>query len=161
MPRTRYKLTPEIQQAIVAYIRAGAFPHVAAEAAGIPQQTFEIWLNRHQRPNCPKALRLFADAVLQAQAQARLAAEMSVLKEDPVTWLKSGPGKESSTTKGWTNPRKPLIQDNRQVNLLLSPQLASIFGAILQVLAPFPDARAAVAEAINALKPQTPALPPP
>jgi hypothetical protein len=36
-----------------------------------------------------------------------------------------------------------------QFNLLLHPQLTGLFGAILQVLSPYPDARAAVAAALR------------
>ena len=36
---------------------------------------------------------------------------------------------------------------NSTINLLLHPETQSLFGAILQELAPFPEARAAVSEA--------------
>ena len=49
MARPRYRLTPALQEKIVAYIRAGGFPHVAAEAAGLPRRVFERWLERGQR----------------------------------------------------------------------------------------------------------------
>jgi hypothetical protein len=64
-----------------------------------------------------------------------------------------GPGQEGQGLPGWSAPLKPVInQDNRQVNVLLSPELMGVFAAILQILAPFPEARAAVAEALAGMK---------
>jgi hypothetical protein len=40
----KVKLTPEIQRSICAFIRKGAFPHVACEAAGVPEEVFLSWL---------------------------------------------------------------------------------------------------------------------
>jgi transposase-like protein len=68
------KLTPEVQQKIVAYIRQGAFPWVAAQAAGIGKSTYHRWMLEGA-----KAKRgLFHDfwaAVEQARAEARVTAE--------------------------------------------------------------------------------------
>jgi hypothetical protein len=91
----------------------------------------------------------FAAAIDQAKAQARVKAEKAVLEDSPTAWLRSGPGRETSLELGWTNPVQPKITEtNQQINLLLSPQFQSLFAAILQVLAPFPDARVAVAQAL-------------
>jgi hypothetical protein len=148
-----YQLTPDVQQAITAYIRAGGFPHVAAEAAGIPRAVFERWLEQGKRPKAKPLYRMLHLAVLQARAQARLAAEMAALKDDPLAWLKSGPGRETAEGRGWTVPVKPVVtQDNRTVNVLLEPQLMGLFAAVLQVLAPFPEARKAVAEALAGMR---------
>jgi hypothetical protein len=43
------KLTPEIEHAILAYIRNGAYPHVAAAAAGVTEATWYDWLARGRR----------------------------------------------------------------------------------------------------------------
>src|SRR5438132_13940624 len=92
----QHLLTPELQATICAYVRSGAFPQIAAEAAGIPQKVFERWM-RYGQAKRPLALyRDFAKAVRQAQAQARLLAENHALKLAPLTWLKSGPGKETA-----------------------------------------------------------------
>ncbi len=50
--------------------------------------------------------RLFAEAVRQAEAQARLGAEVAALKGKPVDWLKAGPGKETAAKPGY-GPRSP------------------------------------------------------
>jgi hypothetical protein len=149
--KSPYKLTSKIQQEICQFIQAGGFPHVAASAAGIPASEFEKWMQlgdvtkklHHRKPYI--AFRL---AVLQAQAQARLAAEIQAHQDSPLVWLKQGPGKETPTSTGWTVPVKPTAITHQQINLLLSPEMQGIFLALLQILAPFPEARAAVAKAL-------------
>ncbi len=69
MARPRYRLTPALQEQIVAYIRAGGFPHVAAEAAGLPRRVFKRWLERGQRSDAPPDYRAFALAVMEAQCR--------------------------------------------------------------------------------------------
>jgi hypothetical protein len=140
-------LTDEVQHLICSFIRAGAFAHVAAEAAGIPVEVFELWIEQAKKKRNAR-FKLFVIAVRRAQAEARIAAEIKILKDSPLDWLKSGPGRENSTRQGWTAPTKPLVQNNTQVNMLLAPELQGLFAAILQVLAPFPEARAAVAAAL-------------
>src|SRR5262249_24941643 len=133
------------------YIRAGGFPHVAAVAAGVPREVFEAWMvmggRQPARSNGPYIA--FRKAVEQAMAQARLTAEIEVFKQDPVTWLKSGPGEETGTDPGWTAQTKPVVREgNRTINVLLTPEMQGVFAALLQVLAPYPEARVAVAEAL-------------
>ena len=106
-PPGSVSLTQEIQDTIVAYIRAGAMAYVAAEAAGISARTFRDWMERGEgrhatRKPTPK-LRRFAREVRQAQAEARVAAEVRAHQEDLRFWLghvaRSRPGRE-----GWTDP---------------------------------------------------------
>ena len=96
MTRDSQAPTPELQQQICAFIRAGGFPRVAAEAAGVRATDFARWLRRGRRKQAPAVYRAFADAVAQAMAQARLAAELQVFEKRPLDWLKCGPGKESA-----------------------------------------------------------------
>jgi hypothetical protein len=80
---------------------------------------------------------------------ARLTAEIAAHNDEPIKWLQQGPGKETADAPGWTVPIKPLIgPTNQTINLLLHSEMQSLFGAILQVLAPFPEARSAVSEAL-------------
>jgi hypothetical protein len=151
-----YKLTDQVQSQICAGIRAGAFPWVAAEAAGIPTPVFETWLalgqpfnrskNWHRHPRCTP----FWHAVRQAIAHARLTAEIAVLKKDPAAWLKCGPGKDSTSTPGWSSLIKPFVVQtgDAPINLLLSPEMTALFDSLLQVLAPWPEARAALIAAL-------------
>ena len=149
----RYKLTPDVQKAICDFIRAGGFPEVAAEAAGIPQEVFDDWLRRGtatRQSTYSKPYIAFRQEVTRATAEARLAAEVQAHKQFPITWLKQGPGKETPNKRGWTVTVQPsaTTTHNQQINLLLSPEFQGIFAALLQVLAPFPEARAAVAQAL-------------
>ncbi len=138
-------LTNALEQAIVAYIRVGGFPHVAAEAAGVPRATFAKWLRLGQKKRAAEPYRRFAAAVRQATAQARLSAELAALKGRPLDWLRCGPGKETPTNPGWTattraTPSKEPSESNNVADGLIA--------ALLDLLAPFPEARAAVAAAL-------------
>jgi hypothetical protein len=46
---------------------------------------------------------------------------------------------------------KPIIRENNQtINILTNPQMQTLFAAILQMLEPYPEARAAVSQALAA-----------
>jgi hypothetical protein len=102
-------LTKQVQATIVAYIRAGAFDHVAAEAAGISARTFRDWMARGEgrHPTRPPTARLraFAQAVRTAKAEARVVAETRVYKEQPARWL-SRAARTTPERQGWTDPAR-------------------------------------------------------
>src|SRR5437763_3094084 len=98
----RHPLTPEVQQQIVALVRAGGFPHVAAVAAGVPVKTFEYWLRCGRAKKPQQLYRDFLEAIQQAQAQARLVAETQALRKAPLSWLRFGPGRQTGRLHGWT-----------------------------------------------------------
>src|SRR5947209_4968597 len=77
-------LTEQIVDTIVSYVRAGAFDHVAAEAAGISARTFRDWMARGEGRGSrasSRKLRAFAERVREAQAEARAGAEIRVFQE--------------------------------------------------------------------------------
>jgi hypothetical protein len=87
----RSKLTQDLQQRICAFIRAGAYDYVAAEAAGISRHTFFEWIRRGEgndaeRPATPLYAQ-FANAIRLAKAEARETAEVTIKKIDPKWWL--------------------------------------------------------------------------
>jgi hypothetical protein len=105
-PKGSVSLTREIEEKILALIRAGAWGYAAAEAAGISARTYYEWLARGEgrsaRGSTPK-LKVFARRVRQAEAEARIVAEADVFRTRPALWLsrrvRSKPGRE-----GWTTP---------------------------------------------------------
>ena len=101
MAGRRSKLTPAVHDQIVAFCRAGAFDWVAAEAAGVHRATFYRWLARGAR-EARGPYHDFDDAVRQARAQARVAAETEVRRDQPLAWLRYGPGRERPGSPGWT-----------------------------------------------------------
>jgi hypothetical protein len=149
---SRYRLTPEIESAIVSYIRSGGYLWVAAEGAGIPRRVFAQWLRRGAKLRSRSRYRSFYVLVLQARAQARLAAEIETRKKDPRSWLTHGPGKERAGAPGWTNPGKarPAVKKTTD-DALATAKLLEIMSPVLEALAPFPDARAAVAQELDRL----------
>lgn len=110
------KLTPDVHQRIVAYIRAGAFAWVAAEAAGVSKSSFHRWLQRGEREGRGRYFD-FGEEVRQAQAQARVAAETEVRKSSPATWLRYGPGRDRPGEPGWTDQRQVTGPDGGPLQL--------------------------------------------
>jgi len=145
MSRSRHPLTPEVEKSILSYVRAGGFPHVAAEAAGVPREVFEGWLARGEGPRAPARYRDFAAAVRQAHAQARLGAEVAAHGSRPLDWLKSGPGRQAPGRPGWTNPARAAPAGGPGGPLLLAPEVQALVAALEEALGPYPEARAAAA----------------
>src|SRR5262245_7007642 len=136
-----------IRGCICAYIRTGAFPHVAAEAAGLHADTFENWMEQG-RADPDGSFGSFYTAVSAANAHARLRAEQAVFKDKPELWLRTGPGRDAERP-GWSSPPRPIVRTTRtQINILESPEWMALLARILAALAPFPDARAAAAAAL-------------
>ena len=151
MPAKRLPLTPEVEKMILAYIRAGGYAHVAAEAAGIPREVFEEWMRKGEAKRSIKLYRPFAEAVRQAEAQARLNAEVAALKNKPMDWLKAGPGKETTATPGWSALAKPRTGAEKETSLLMDAGVQTLLRVLLQVLEPYPDARATIAGVLTKL----------
>jgi hypothetical protein len=141
----RYQLTPQLLRDIAAFIRAGGFPQVAAQAAGIPQHVFERWLKWGRSGKSRKIYRDFLDAVRQAQAQARLKAEITAFTDKPLDWLRSGPGKPTAESVGWTGPARGPRDEGRAAEPLLDDTIQELLHRVLTALAAFPEARAHVA----------------
>jgi hypothetical protein len=100
-----YRWTPELQEKVTQYVRAGGFVWVAAEAAGLPRGVLEQWMRRGAE-SARQPYRGFRDAILQARAQSRLKAEMETRSKAPRDWLRLGPGRERPGQPGWSNPPK-------------------------------------------------------
>jgi hypothetical protein len=142
-------LTPEVESNLLGFIRAGGFPHVAAEAAGIPRELFAVWMRRGRRPRAREPYKSFYRRVQQALATARLKAELETMTKNPFYWLRHGPGRETAEAPGWTNPVKPGMGGNKGASFLLTPEWGRVWERIAHALEMFPEARLAVAEAIQ------------
>jgi hypothetical protein len=106
-PPGSVKLTDQIVDTIVSYVRAGAFDHMAAEAAGISARTFRDWMARGEgrgSRGSTRKLRAFAERVREAQAEARAGAEIRVFQERPALWLRRA-GRTELDRDGWSEPR--------------------------------------------------------
>ncbi len=151
MVRGRYRLTLALQERIAAFIRAGGFAHVAAEAAGLPREVFARWLARGQGRDAPAKYRTFARAIREAEAQGRLQAELNVRNDKPLDWLKSGPGKASADNPGWGNSGKSGCAESERAQVW--SDVLHLFGRCAEQLAAYPDARAALSSWLAALPP--------
>jgi hypothetical protein len=142
------------ERMILLAVRAGGFPEVAAEAAGLPARVLAAYLRRGERrhPPAPQRLARFARHVRQAAAQARLKVEIAVREADPKFWLQHGPGRETATRPGWTAPPRPLfVGPQRPANPLEDPQLRRLWPLLLDALTPFPEAQAATVAAMESV----------
>ena len=121
-------ITEERRRKILTYIRAGVFDHVAAQAVGISPRTFRDWIargeGRGQRPATPELAR-FAREVRAAKADARIAAEVRVYREQPAYWL-SRAARTREATEGWTEPAEgdPAERSMRRVQAMSDEELA-------------------------------------
>ena len=134
------RLTPTLQQRIVASIRAGGYPHVAAQAAGISPARFDDWLKRGQADGAWEPYRSFAEEVRGASAQARLRAETALFTDEPKRWLAHGPGRDSAASPGWSTPVKPATTNAETQSALLDPAFLEFVNELLEALKLFPEA---------------------
>ncbi len=148
MGKRKSRLTPALHSQIVASIRSGGYVHVAAEAWGIPQGIFEEWLVRGDRQGAREPYASLAAEVRTARAQARLRAETEAFKRDARSWLEHGPGRETMGNPGWTTAVKAVEEDPLGSNPLLQPELMELFRSLLEVLEPYPEARAQAARVL-------------
>lgn len=139
MKSARPRLTPALKEQICSYIRSGGFSAIAAEAAGVPREVFERWLR------CNRGFRV---AVEQAIAHARIAAEARTLSDNPLAWLKHGPGKAEANTPGWSNPPSGVAAPSSQTDQV--SDLHALICVVLAALEPFAEARDAVIAALEA-----------
>jgi hypothetical protein len=154
MARKRPLLTPALETTVVAYVRAGGFPHVAAEAAGVPREVFDDWLLRGKAAVSSTKYHQFFAAVMRAAAEARLNAEVAALQDKPMDWLKYGPGKERAAVPGWSALAKAQAPaGEKKTSPLLDPDVRALLRALMQALEPYPDARAALGRALPGLTP--------
>lgn len=163
---SRYKLTAQIQKAICSFIRAGAYPQRAAQAAGIPPEVFADWVRQGNVKKPNPLYRDFAQAIAEAKAQAQITAETRVFQgekghEGALAWLRHGPGKESADDPGWTSPVKQLPrQTGTQVSIFNDPVGLSFIAKLRQLLSGHPELLQAVAQALaDTTAPALPALP--
>jgi hypothetical protein len=152
MARNDGKLFKERAAEILSFIRAGAFPLVAAEAAGVPRQVYEKWLEAGEKRRAREPFRSFARDVRKAVAGARILQEHAVYEKDPKYWLVHGPGKDMPGNPGWTGEVRPLsVEAALARSGPARPEWESILTAIRHALADHPEASQAVAEALSGL----------
>lgn len=147
------RLSAAAKQLILASVRSGGYPHVAAEAAGMPAKLLDQWITLAASKKGPRRVRAFIKELRQAAAQARLKAEIDA-HADPKFWLKHGPGKETAKDPGWTNPSKAGTAHSQALSdVFASPEWAAIWTTIHTTLATFPEARSALADALKHSQP--------
>jgi hypothetical protein len=152
----RFQITEQLILRIAARVKGGAFPHVAAEAEGVPVEVFHDWMERGSRPDAREPYRGLAERVRHAHGHARCMAEVHLREHDPKAWLLNGPGKNSDSLPGWSTPVRGQGETKRRTaGLLAQPQMQALIASLLEALTPYPEARAALAAALAA-EPKSP-----
>jgi hypothetical protein len=136
------RLAAETERLILAAIRAGGYPASAAISAGIDRRRFARWLKKGRQQK-PGWIRRLANQVDQAEAQARVRAEIDVREKDVKFWLRHGPAKQAWVPGG----KRKRKTDAQQLNSAFFGLLARAY----EVLQPFPDARQVLAKAFDQL----------
>ena len=139
--------TPEITHTITSYLQAGGTPGIAAQAAGISEQTFNRWITRGKTSRAPRALKAFFKAVEQAHAQARLRAEIAAFNDKPLEWLKNGP------CRGELEWGKKGMGKKTEADELPQFHTQKFLHLVMKVLEAFPEARKGLADALHQTKP--------
>jgi hypothetical protein len=132
-----YRLTPQIEDKVLHFIRAGGYDWVAAEAAGVPRAVFSEWLARGERSRRQPYHR-FSNAVMVARAQARLKAEVELRSKCPRDWLRMGPGRETPDRPGWSVPVRPVTDQKQKVSLLDLPDFQRFADKFFELAPAFP-----------------------
>jgi len=137
VPKTagrRGLISAELIDIIAGHVLAGAFLGVAAEASGISARTLFAWLEIGRevedelRPADGFELHVeLVGRLRAAHANARMTAETKVHDEDPLAWLRFGPGRERPDAPGWTSPARDVRPDSASaLDQLLARALASL-----------------------------------
>lgn len=141
------RLNSTLHQQIMAAIRAGGFPHIAAQAFGVTPNELEGWVRRGEgagesgRKRGGKRFRAFANELREAFAQARLKAEIQVFNEDPPRWLEHGPGRDCADNAGWSSAVKGLTNLEVVRSALDDPEFLEYMRTVVDGLAGFPEAQ--------------------
>jgi hypothetical protein len=79
-----------------------------------------------------------------------LRAEIEVMDKDARTWLKHGPGRDLASKPGWAAlPQAAAPAPQGDADGAPSPELLRFVATVRTVLAPYPDALAALARTLN------------
>ena len=149
MPASRARLTAAVEQSIVAFVRAGGFAEVAAEAAGVPRATFRRWMRKGEGPEAQLSLPLLRQRRPPGAGPGPPRAEVSARNDKPLDWLRSGPGRETAERPGWTGNARPAAAAAAG-SVLLQAEVQALVQTLLAALADHPEARAALAAALEA-----------
>jgi hypothetical protein len=129
-------LTESLRNKILGAVRAGAYPHVAAEAFGVPKRTFEDWLARGDQEGSEEIYAQFARDTREASSVARLLVEAELYKNDSKTWLIHGPGRETSERPGWSVSVKAAELAASVLNVLCIPEIMQLLNKVAEAFDP-------------------------
>jgi transposase len=116
------KLTPEIQERIVAAIRAGNYAEPAARSAGISPATYYRWLRRGEEASCG-IYRDFYEAVRRAESEAEVYAVAVIRRAMPNDWRAAAHYLERRYPDRWR--RRETLEHEGERRLVVSTERLS------------------------------------
>ncbi len=122
---------------------------MAAAAFGVSRSLFRKWL-RWGDAGKNGTYRAFALNVAQAQATARLTAEMQAHQKDPRMWLRADPAAKPPTPKAGRRFVRPQAKQRNNVDPFAVPAFVAFLATLRATLTPYPDALKAVVAAMEA-----------
>jgi hypothetical protein len=107
------------------------------------------WLRLAEHRGSNPLYRLLRDSVRTAAAQARLAAEVETFKNRPESWLRYGPGKETTVRRGWSQAVRSSERADGPPNLLAAPEVQRVFHELIEIVTPHPELRLQIADLLD------------
>jgi hypothetical protein len=139
----RFPLTPEAERQLIAAVRSGVYPHIAALAVGLPRGVFKILMERGREQKHGRSRQLWLK-VHEARAYARMRAEIEARNKDVKFWLRYGPGKTGAIAFSWSVVRKAGADHPGD-----PADWHALVAGLLDALTPFPEAKQAVLQALE------------
>jgi hypothetical protein len=116
-------LSRRVEDKAVQMVLAGCFDWIGAQAAGISARTFARYMERGAADDeaglTRSPFRRFYLRIREARAAARARAEYHVNRDQPLAWLRYGPGRERPNEPGWTDNPEIVRGDAGQAFVLV------------------------------------------
>lgn len=104
-------MTDRVMKGILKHVREGAYPHKAAVAMGLSARTWSYWKASHK-----DVCREYMDLVEKADAEARIAQEQRIYRENPEMWLQIRAAGGGIEDPGWA-PRPTVVETSQKAVL--------------------------------------------
>jgi hypothetical protein len=150
------KLTPELQERILEYIRKGAFIERACQLVGIDQRTYHYWMERGERDSTGEYFQFF-QAATQARAQVQQVCIDIVLNDAPKNPESAKWFLERSFWSEWGRKSfsmsSKIAAPEEEEEPDRAPSLAAQKAVLLQLVEDHPEIREELAQRLEALSP--------
>ena len=110
------KLTPELQDKIITYIKAGNYAKVACKASGICEDTFYDWIKKGENAKSGKFFG-FSESIKRARATAEIRNVAVVNKAAEKHWTAAMTWLERKYPERWGNKQYQKVEHSGKVDI--------------------------------------------